>query len=134
MHIMYVDDIVLFSKAARRHALTIVECIDKYCKWSGQCLNREKSGVFFSKHTPHQSQRAIKHILEMKKLKQDAVYLGAPLFLSKSPSKYFKYLIDRLEIKLIGWRSKTLSRAERTSIIKSVAHAISNYGWGYVVI
>ena len=97
-------------------------------------LEQGKIWSLLSKHTPHQSQRAIKHILEMKKLKQDAVYLGAPLFLSKSPSKYFKYLIDRLEIKLIGWRSKTLSRAERTSIIKSVAHAISNYGWGYVVI
>ena len=63
----------------------------------------------------------------MKKLKQDAVYLGAPLFLSKAPSKDFKYLADRLQTKLIGWRSKTLSRAGRTTLIKSVAQAIPNY-------
>nr|POE55509.1 putative ribonuclease h protein [Quercus suber] len=124
---MYANDIVLFTKATIRNALTLVECIDKYCKWSSQCLNRAKSRVFFSKHTPLQSQRSIKHILEMKKLKQDVVYLGAPLFLSKTPSKDFKYLADRLETKLTGWRSKTLSRAGRTTLIKSVAQAIPNY-------
>ena len=113
-HVMYADDIVLFSKATKRNASTSVECIDIYCKWSGQCLNRAKYGVFFSKRTPYQSQRAIKHILKMKKLKQDAIYSGAPLFLSKSPSKDFKYLVNRLETKLTSWRSKTLSRVGRT--------------------
>ena len=124
---MYADDFFLFSKTTRRNARTIMECIDKYCKWSGQSLNKAKSGVFFSKHTPLPSQRSIKHILEMKKLKHDAVYLGTPLFLSKSPSKDFKYLVDKLESKLIGWRSGTLSRVGRTTLIKSVAQAIPNY-------
>ena len=33
----------------------------------------------------------------MKSLKQDIVYLGAPLFLSRAPSKDFKFIQDRLE-------------------------------------
>ncbi|KAK9992541.1 hypothetical protein SO802_027526 [Lithocarpus litseifolius] len=126
-HVMYADDIVLFSKATKRNATTIVKCIEKYCKWSGQSLNKAKSGVFFSKHTLLQSQRSIKHILKIKKLKHDAVYLGAPFCLSKSPSKDFKFLVDKLESKLTSWRSKTLSRAGRTTLIKSVAQAIPNY-------
>ncbi|KAL0007081.1 hypothetical protein SO802_008583 [Lithocarpus litseifolius] len=66
---MYANNIVLFSKATRKDATTINECIIKYCKWSGQNLNRSKSGIFFSKQTPQQSARAIKQILQMKKLK-----------------------------------------------------------------
>ena len=33
----------------------------------------------------------------MKSLKKDSVYLGAPLFMSKAPTKDFKYLQDRCE-------------------------------------
>ena len=48
-HVMYADDIVLFSKATRRDAATLMKTLDKYCKWSGQAINMGKSGVYFSK-------------------------------------------------------------------------------------
>ena len=86
-HVMYADDIILFSKATRNNAEVIVKCIQKYCDWSGQSLNKSKSGVFFSKHSTHQNRRAVKHILQMKKLKKDVIYLGFPPFLVKSPNK-----------------------------------------------
>lgn len=54
-HVMYVDDIILFSKAFRRDAATLVKTLEKYCKWSGQSINKNKSGVYFSKHTQGQS-------------------------------------------------------------------------------
>ena len=63
----------------------------------------------------------------MKKLKKDAIYLGAPLFLSKSPSKDFKYLEEKLESKLTGWRSHCLSWAGRCTLINFVTQAIPNY-------
>lgn len=53
----------------------------------------------------------------MKSLKKDSVYLGAPLFMSKTPTKDFKYLQDRLETRLRGWRSKSLSQAGRCTLI-----------------
>lgn len=93
-HVMYVNDIILFSKATKRDATTIIECLETYCKRSGQSLNRGKSRVFFSKNTQEHSLRAIKHILQMSKLKKDQIYLGAPMFLSKAPSKDFKFLQD----------------------------------------
>ena len=33
-HVMYADDIVLFSKAKRSEAMSIKDCQYKYCKWS----------------------------------------------------------------------------------------------------
>ena len=63
----------------------------------------------------------------MKRLKKDVVYLGAPLFLSRSPSKDFKFLQDKLEAKLVGWRSNCLSWAGRCTLINSVTKALSVY-------
>ena len=50
-HVMYTDDIVLLSKATRNDAKRLVDCLEKYYTWSGQSINRDKSGIFFSKHT-----------------------------------------------------------------------------------
>ena len=64
-HMMYVDDIILFSKATRKNTSAIMNYIDKYCMWSGQKLNALKSRVFFSQNslTSITVRRAIKHIL-----------------------------------------------------------------------
>lgn len=91
-HIMYTNNLILFSKSIRREATTIMECIDKYCNWLGQNLNSSESGVHLSKHTQKQSSIAIKQILQMKSSKKDAIYLGALMFLSRSPSRDFKFL------------------------------------------
>ena len=126
-HVMYADDIVLFSKATRNDAANIIKCIEKYCSWSGQEISWNKSGIFFSKHSRPNIRREIKHQLHMKILKKEAIYLGASLFLTRSPTKDFKFLLDKLETKLMGWRSKCLSWAGRSTLISSVAQAIPNY-------
>ena len=50
-HVMYADDIV-FSKASRKDVESLVKILEKYCRWSGQVINRRKSGVFFLKAYP----------------------------------------------------------------------------------
>ncbi len=32
-HAMYVDDLMLFSKANRRQVMAINECLERYCRW-----------------------------------------------------------------------------------------------------
>lgn len=126
-HVMYANDIVQFSRATRHEASNILQCIEKYNSWSRQSINWNKSGVFFSIHTQPSIRRAIKHTLSMKSLKMDAIYLEAPLFLSKASSKDFKFLLDKLETKLMGWRSNCLSWAGRGTLIGSMAQAIPTY-------
>ena len=126
-HVMYADDIIMFSKASKKEATNFIKCVDKYCRWSGQKINNNKSGVFFSKNTPGQNRRMIKGLLQMKGLKIDAIYPGSPLFRSRAPSKDFKFLQEKLESKLMGWRSRCLSWAGRSTLIKFVAQALPNY-------
>ena len=49
------------------------------------------------------------------------------LFMSKALIKDFKYPQGRLETRLRGWRSKSLSWADRCTLIKSVAQSIPTY-------
>ena len=39
-HVMYADDILLFSKATRYEASSLNDCLDKHCGWSGQMVWR----------------------------------------------------------------------------------------------
>ena len=38
-HVMYANDIILFSKATRNDASNIAICVEKYCNWSRQNIN-----------------------------------------------------------------------------------------------
>ena len=49
------------------------------------------------------------------------------MFLSRSSTKDFKFIQQRVESKLKGWRSKCLSQAGRCTLIKSVAQAIPTF-------
>ena len=44
-HVMYVDDIILFSKATSKNAHNINVVLEKYCSWFGQRISKSKSGV-----------------------------------------------------------------------------------------
>ena len=67
-YVMYADDIMLFAKANSSGVKTLDKCIDRSCSWSGQCINKDKSGIIFSKHEPHEKRSEIKQLLQMKKV------------------------------------------------------------------
>ena len=126
-HVMYADDLMLFAKATTREVQVLDECLEKYCEWFVQLINREKSSLIFSKLVVRERKRAIKLELNMKAISSAATYLSAPLFTSRSRTKDFKFLQDRLESKLKGWRCKSLSWVGRSTLIKSVAQALPTY-------
>uniref|UniRef100_A0A2N9HGL8 Reverse transcriptase domain-containing protein n=1 Tax=Fagus sylvatica TaxID=28930 RepID=A0A2N9HGL8_FAGSY len=128
-HVMFADDIMIFAKANRREVEVVDDCLESYCQWFGQLVNRGKSGLFFSKRVHRNWKRWIRAELQMTRLPLDAFYLGSPLFSSKSKTKDFKFLIERIDSKLKGWRCKSLSWAGRKTLITSVAQAIPTYSF-----
>ena len=48
-NVMFADDLMLFSKASSMDVLALNSCLEKYCLWSGQLVNRGKSSIIFSK-------------------------------------------------------------------------------------
>ena len=126
-HVMYADDIMVFAKANCREVKILDECLNKYCTWFGQLINRSKSGLIFSKLVCCARRRELKTLLAMKKIQPNVKYLGSPLFSSLSRIKDFKFLQDKLESRLLGWRSKALSWAGRATFIKLVTLALPSY-------
>jgi hypothetical protein len=62
-HIMYVGDIMLVAKANSREASVMNKCLEKYCEWSRQRVNRNKLGLIFSKFTQRPKAREVKALL-----------------------------------------------------------------------
>ena len=48
-HVMYANDIMLFAKANSSEVKILNVCLETYYEWSGQRINRNKSGIIFSK-------------------------------------------------------------------------------------
>jgi hypothetical protein len=112
-HVIYADDIMVFAKANCREVKVLNECLDTYCAWLGEKINRAKSSVIFSKLVVLDKRRELKNLLNMKKVHPNVKYLGSPLFHSSSKIKDYKFLQEKLESRLLRWHCKALSWAVR---------------------
>ncbi|KAL5572934.1 hypothetical protein UlMin_022531 [Ulmus minor] len=56
----------------------------------------------------------------------NSVYLGLPLFRSKKIKDY-DFMVEQLDSKLAGWKSRTLSKAKRLVLTQSVVLALPLY-------
>jgi hypothetical protein len=48
-HLLFSEDSLLFVKASTEGAKEVAHVLDTYCQASGQRINFDKSGVYFSK-------------------------------------------------------------------------------------
>ena len=83
-HLLFVDDVIIFSKANPSEARAILRCLNTYSTWSGQHINMSKSAIFFSKNCKSSTKDAVNGILHLTLIPSRAKYLGIPLFMHKS--------------------------------------------------
>jgi hypothetical protein len=107
--LFYADDVLLFCCAKISEVDVLMNCIDKYCLWSGQSISIEKSSIFVSKGVHRNFIAQVKNKWGFRQLSQGVKYLGVPLFLSRNKSKDFAYVKEKLEARANGWKSKSLS-------------------------
>ena len=107
-----------------------MEILQLYAKASSQCINMDKSSVFFSRNTFPQHRDMIKALLRVSEVGRFESYLGLPTLLGRKKYHNFSFLKDRVWINLQGWKGKTLSRVEKEILIKVVAQSIPTYTIG----
>ena len=89
---MFADDFLLFCRATIGEAEVINEILRTYANASGQCINMEKSSVFFSSNTQASHRAEIVSVLEVKKVERFETYLGLPTLVGRAKYQTFSYL------------------------------------------
>lgn len=120
-HLLFADDIFLFFRATTDEAQSIKNILNIYEKYSGQTVNFQKSGIFYSSNVHKDKQTEISRILVVWNDLTKSRYLGLPSLVGKSKKAVFSYVKEKVNKKLQQWNNKLLSRAGKAVLIKSVA-------------
>ena len=126
-HLLFADDVIIFSKANTCEAGVILKCLNTYSSWSSQHINMSKSAIFFSRNCKTTVKKAINGILHLALLPSRAKYLGIPLFMHRRKKESFIDFKDKILAGISGWKARLLSQAARTTLVKSVVNAIPTY-------
>lgn len=89
------------------------DTLDTFCELSGQKVSLAKSKVYFSPNIGHEQRDEMCEVLGMRSTPNLGNYLGFPLKLPGASSQDFDFVIDRVQVKLQGWKASLLSMAGR---------------------
>ena len=108
----------------------IINTLQLYAASSGQCINFEKSSVYFSSNTDGAQRERIKNELGVREVKKFESYLCLPTLVGRAKYQTFSYLKDRVWKNNQGWKGKLLSIVGKEVLIKVVAQSILTYTMG----
>ncbi|KAA3452439.1 reverse transcriptase [Gossypium australe] len=98
-HLLFADDYILFGEATRRGFCVIKEILREYKKGSGQCVNFDKSAVFFSRNTPEEDRQLVVSQLGVRssnELERSALITGVSDFCLNVEKRYSLRLFYKL--------------------------------------
>ena len=126
-HLFFADDSLLFYKASVEACEFLKEVLNVYGRASGQRLNEEKTGLFFSNNTNEMTRSSIQRVFGAPRNSNIGKYLELPSLVGRDKRKVFEDIKTRVWQKLQGWKSKLVSQAGREILIKVVVQAIPSY-------
>jgi len=102
-HLFFADDSIFFLKATVSECQNLANILNQYCLATGQLINRNKSGLFFSKHYPLTLQTNLANELRIPIVSKYGKYLGIPSDWGRSKREMFSWILARVNAKLAGW-------------------------------
>ncbi|OMO64558.1 hypothetical protein CCACVL1_21676 [Corchorus capsularis] len=125
--LLFANDSLLFARANILEADNIMELLRQYEVASGQCVNIDKSTIYFSNDTDMARREVIKQRLGVSRMLAGDRYLGLPILIGREKKLHFQHIKDRIWKRIKSWHGKLLSVAGRGVLIQAVAQAIPVY-------
>ena len=94
-HLLFADD-SLFCRASQEKVHVVKEILQLYAMASGQCINFEKSSIYFSSKAGHDQKEWIKNNLGVREVDRFESYLGLPTLIGHSKYQAFSFLKDKV--------------------------------------
>lgn len=125
-HLLFADDIILFSKANASGCEAISDVLEKFCRVSSQKISPNKSRIYFS-HNMSDEMEEIRERLGIQENNNIGKFLRFSLKHRGVLRNPYNFIVERVMNKLAGWKAKYLSFASQVVLIKSVMSAIPNH-------
>ncbi|XP_042486467.1 uncharacterized protein LOC122066689 [Macadamia integrifolia] len=127
-HILFTDDIFIFTNASLRYVNALKAFLMKYQDFSGQCISLKKSKLFLGKIALARKE-TIADTLGIQICTFQTHYLGVEIFKGRVKKEALLPVMDKVKGRLAGWKGNLLSLAGRTELVRSVIVGIPNHSF-----
>lgn len=107
-HLLFADDRFLFFKAQVNEVLKIKSILEEYADQSGQSINFQKSGIFYSSNVRRDRQLEFSELPGVQNDISNSNYLGLPALIGRSKKRTFGFLKEKISRRLQAWSAKTI--------------------------
>ncbi|KAA3487156.1 reverse transcriptase [Gossypium australe] len=120
-HLLFADDCMMFGEATEQGARSMKNILQEYESCSGQCVNFNKSTIFYSSNTKAETKEVVSSILGVRSSSNPEKYLGLPNVVGKRKKEAFQNLLDRINRRIDGWSTRLLSQGGKEIAIPTYA-------------
>ncbi|KAA3460897.1 reverse transcriptase [Gossypium australe] len=114
-HLLFADDCIMFGEATEQGARNMKDILKEYESCSGQCVNFNKSAIFYSSNTTAEAKELVSTMLGVRSSSSPEKYLGLP------------NVVDKISLRIESWSNRLLSQGGKEVFIKSVLQALPTY-------
>lgn len=118
---------MLFAKANSKDCEAIIEVLDNFCNLASQKVSLSKSHIYFSNNVSNIRKRNICRKMGINATNNLGRYLGFPLLHQGGNGNAFNFVVANIHGKLVGWKTKLLSRAGRLILLQAAAPIADYY-------
>ncbi|GKU89943.1 hypothetical protein SLEP1_g4011 [Rubroshorea leprosula] len=126
-HLFFADDLMLFSEASNQQVEVIMGCLTEFSHESGLDINLTKSKLYVSPNIQRQVAGNLSAACGIPLTIDLGRYLGVPILHGRSSASTYKLILEKIQVKLAGWKQTLLSMAGRRVLVQAVTSAIPSY-------
>ncbi|CAN0846495.1 hypothetical protein LINGRAHAP2_LOCUS4484 [Linum grandiflorum] len=112
--------IFFFCRAELPEVRRLKQIFQKYEAASGQSINYQKSGIFFSPNTHEMLREGVRAVLGIYEPLDTGRYIGMASLVGRNKKAVFRYLKERVWQRIQGWRGKPITKGVRRFLLKQL--------------